>query len=111
MSTSNDFIPGKTVAQAHSDSIREAENIIVVFSKLAVEDIQSEEQKWFKFALSRAEHKDPDPSNITIIPILHGNISHTNLPGSVRDITPLTANDTQFKSKIQKSIFYHDTEA
>ena len=54
MSTSNDFIPGKTVAQSYSDSIREAKNIIVVFSMLAVEDIvlQSEEQKWFKFALS-----------------------------------------------------------
>ena len=110
MSTSHDFIPGKPVAQAHGDSIKEAEKVIVVFSKLAVEDNEeSNDQKWFKFALSQAEHKDPDPSNISVIPILHDNITHASLPDRMRNMVLLTTNDPQFKCKIQKSVFYRDS--
>ena len=110
MFSSHDFIPGKTKAQAHSDSIKKAEKVIVVFSRLTVEDNeQSTEQKWFKFALSQAEHKDPDPSKISVIPILHGAVTHASLPERIRNTISLATNDPQFKRKIQESVFHHDS--
>ena len=106
MTTPNDFTPGMTPGQAHDEAVSKAHTTIVVFSKLAVEDKQSKEQKWFNFALSKAECKDPDPSVITIIPVLHGDIPPTSLPVAVKNIVPLKSNDPQFKTKIKKSIFH-----
>ena len=105
MTTPNDFIPGRTPGQAHYEAVSKAHTTII---ELAVEDKQSKEQKWFNFALSKAEHKNPDPSVITIIPVLHGDIPLTSLPATVIDIVPLKTDDPQFKSKIQKSIFCDD---
>ena len=108
MMTPNDFISGLTLGESPYEAVSKAHTTIIVFSKLAIQDKQSDEQKWFNFAISKAEHKNPDPSVITIIPVLHGDIPHTSLPATVKDIVPLETNDPQFKSKIQKSIFYND---
>lgn len=111
MSTPDNDIPGKTIERAVIDSVKNAHNIIVVFSKLAIDDKHSKEHKWFMKALSRATHKDPDPLNITVIPVLHEDITHDNLPEGVGDLIPIKFDDPQFKSKIQRSIFYDNSHA
>ena len=108
MTTPDDFISGLTLGESHYEAVSKAHYTIIVFTKLAVEGKQSDEQKWFNYALSKAEHKNPDPSVITIIPVLHGDILHTSLPATVKDIVPLKTDDPQFKSKIQQSITYND---
>ena len=103
MLTSEDLVPGKTIAQARLDSTKEAQIVMVVFSKLTIaKGRPSEEQKWFNYELSQAVHKDPDPLNITVIPILLEAISSDQLPESMKNIVPLKINDPQFKHKIQK---------
>lgn len=104
MSTEDNFIPGMTKAQARSVSVKNAQKIIVVFSKQSIEDQCSNEHKWFEYDLSKAKHKDPNPQTITVIPILHGDISCGDLPESVEDQISLRTDHPLFKNKIKESI-------
>jgi len=110
MSTPDDFIPGMTKARARNAAIKNAQKIIIVFSNPAKQDKFSNEHKWFEYELSKAEHKDPDPQSITIIPILYEGISRDDLPESVEDQILLTYNDPKFEDKIKDSI-YHKSHA
>ena len=103
MLTPDDFIPGQTKGQARIDSVKKAQKIMIVFSKQAIEDKCSDDQKWFKHDISRASHKNPDPSNSTVIPVLHGDISCDDLPEILKDKITVKSNDPQLKSKIQQS--------
>lgn len=96
--TIRDAIPGKTKLSARTDFIKEACKIILVISK------QSKEDKTFLHDISKARHKDPDPTKITIIPILFGNVTHNDVPKSITDLIPIHHDDEEFQKKIKQSI-------
>ena len=58
--------------------------------------------------LPSVKQNDPDPSVISIISVIHGDIPLTSLPTTVKNIVLLKTDDPQFKIKIQKSIFYDE---
>ena len=105
MFTPGNFVIGRTKANEHIDFINKVQVVIAVFSELAVKDTDSEQQKWFKFALDHAISKNPDPSSITVIPVLHGDISCDQLPPTMKNLISVKTDDRKLESKIQRSIF------
>ena len=93
-----DAIPGKTYLSARADFIKEACKIIVVLSEQSVKD------KTFLHDISKAQHKDPDPTGILIIPILFENVTLDDVPTSIRDLIPISYDSPDFAIKIKKSI-------
>lgn len=106
MFTPGDFVIGSRIANAHIDFINKAQVIIAVFSELAVtKGTDSEKQKWFDYALDHAVHKNPDPLSITVIPVLHGDVSSDQLPLTMKNLISVRTDDSKLESKIQRSIF------
>lgn len=93
-----DAIPGKTYLSARADFIKEACKIIVVVSEQSVKD------KTFLHDISKAQHKNPDPTKILIIPILFRNVTLDDVPTSIRDLIPISYNSPDFVAKIKLSI-------
>ena len=96
--TIDDAIPGKTYLSARADFIKEACKIIVVLSEQSVQD------KPFLYDISKAQHKDPDPRKILIIPVLFGNVTHDDVPTSIKELIPISYNDLEFVTKIKQSV-------
>ena len=93
-----DAIPGKTYLSARADFIKEACKIIVVVSEQSVKD------KTFLHDISKAQHKNPDPTKILIIPILFRNVTLDDVPTSIRDLIPISYDSPDFVAKIKLSI-------
>ena len=96
--TINDAISGKTYLSARDDFIKEACNMIVVISEQLVKD------KTFLHDISKAQHKDPDPTKFSIVPILFGNVTLSDVPTSIMDVIPISNANPEFVAKIKLSI-------
>jgi len=94
-----DAIPGKTILSARTDFINKATKIILVISKQSITD------KIFLFDINKALHKNPDPTEITIIPILYGNVVCSDAPEQVADLISISYDDPEFAAKITNSVY------
>lgn len=99
MTTIFDAIPGKPRLKARYDLINEANKTISVISRESTKD------KYFSSDLSRALHKDPYPTKITVIPILYGDVTHSDIPELIKDLTEIRNDDPEFIAKMTKSIY------
>ena len=95
--TIDDMSAGVNRMSAHMDLIKEACKVIVVVSE------QSAKDKLFLYDISLAQYKDPDPSKISIIPILFGNVTHSDLPTSIMHLLPISYDNPDFVAKIKQS--------
>lgn len=95
----SDAIPGKPYLYARTEFIKEASKIIFVISKMSKSD------KDFLYDLSKALHKNPDPTEITIIPILFENATHYDVPTQIKELTSIRYSDPNFPTKITKSLY------
>ena len=96
--TISDAIPGKTQLSARTDLIKEASKMIIVISKQSIKDKKN------LYDISKAQHKDPDPTKITIIPILFENATPEDVPTQIMDLTLIRNNDAEFEEKIKRSV-------
>ena len=95
----SDAIPGKPRLSARVDFINEANKTILVISQQSIKD------KDFLYDISKVLHKDPDPTKIKIIPILYGNVAHSDIPKEIVHLTSIRTNDPEFVAKITRSIY------
>ena len=95
----SDAIPGREYYSARLDFINQANKIILVISQQSIKD------NAFLFDIARVLHKDSDPNEITIIPILYVNVAHSDIPEQIRHLTSISYVDPEFVTKITKSIY------
>ena len=102
--TMEDAAVGQNMLTARAELIRKADTTMVIFSLQSTQS--SMESKWLYYDLDLALHGNPDPSNISFIPILFGDIKQEDLHRSLDHIIVLKADSSFLKEKLKQSIFY-----
>ena len=103
--TKEDAVAGKTIAGARHDLVHKTDKAIVVVSSKLTQDKLSEDIKWLNYDLHQVTQKSPDPSEVSLIPILYGNTTAKDLPKILHGLVTLRADDANFQLKIKQSIF------
>lgn len=103
--TMEDAVVGKTIANARNELVNKADKIIVVLSSQSKEDKKSLESKWVQYDVEQTKHKNPDPCEVSFIPILYGDTKPEDLPRPLNNMIPIKADSKNLKEKLEESIF------